>query len=73
MIRSGILLVGKLEAEQPRQLLGSTNASRIDNLGLAADNPGAVDQHDDLYTVPLPSLHRHKPEVGQSLATGTAF
>jgi hypothetical protein len=73
MIRSGILLVGKRKAEQPRQLRGGTNASRIDNLGLAADAPGAVDQHDDLHILPLPSLHRHKREVGQSLATGTAF
>jgi hypothetical protein len=73
MIRTGILLVGKREAEQPRQLRGGTNASRIENLGLAADDPGAIDQHDDLHTVPLPCLHRHKREVGQSLATGTAF
>jgi hypothetical protein len=73
MIRSEILLVGKREAEQPRQLRGGTNDSRIDNVGLAAHDPDAVDHHGDLHAVPVPGLYRHKREAAQNLASGTSF
>ncbi|SRR6266576_6445500 len=52
---------------------GGTNGSRIGNLGLAANDPDAVDRHGDLHTVPLSCLYRRRREAGQNQASGTSF
>jgi hypothetical protein len=65
-----------LASEKPNNLdnsAGGTSDSRIDNVGLEAHDPDAVDRHGDLHTVPVLGLYRHKREVGQNLASGTSF